>query len=457
MEWKQVMKYSKYKKAVLSLAMLAVLAGHGMTAMAANVVQIPRENLDGVYAQGVQSNQYEGWPAGPQTYCEAGIVMDMDNGAILYAKNIDDQHYPASITKLLTALVALEHTKMTDTVTVKQEDISFLTPGDSHIGLKPGEELSMEDAMYGMLLASGNEAAHAIASNTEGGYDNFIRMMNEKVTALGGTNSHFVNPHGLFDPEQYTSARDMALIGAEVFKYEKFREITKTLQYTIQATNITNETRTFQQNHKMLFKGNPQYYYEYCEGGKTGYTDESLNTLVTYAGKDGMNLVAVVLRTHGGFNNAYGATRDMLDYAFNNFTKIPVTADMAATDGVKSISSGDHVTLPSEIAFSDLESTVNYPEKGRGQDGTIEYSYKGVPVGKVRMTISKEYYNQLYGMEETDDKTQPTKQNAPVFSVVLKVILVIAGIVAILFFLLCLLALRARKIRNRKRRSGRQP
>ena len=242
-------------------------------------MQIPDADVETVYNQSVQSNHIENWPRGPQIYSEAGIVMDIDSGAILYAKNIDSPHYPASITKVLTALVAMENNELTDTITVKQEDIAILTPGDSHIALMEGEEISYEDCMYAMLFASANEVSHAIGAHYEGGYDAFLAEMNRLSEEIGCTNSHFTNTHGLHDPEHYTTARDMALIGAAAFKNEDFMKITGTLQYKIEPTNLTDVERYVAQNHKMLYDWRSEYY-EYCLGGKTGYTLEALNTFI---------------------------------------------------------------------------------------------------------------------------------------------------------------------------------
>ena len=212
----------KQRKIVAILSMVFVFLLSGTKAKAVNVVQVPAKEVQGVYNQSVDSNAIAGWAKGPHIYSEAGIVMDIDSGAILYAKNIDNPHYPASITKILTGLVALENNELTDIVTITPEDYNFLKRGDNHIGLKNKEEITMEDALHGTLLASGNEVAHAVASNTEGGYENFIKLMNKKAKELGCKNSNFVNSHGLHDDEHYTSARDMALIGSACFQNEDF-------------------------------------------------------------------------------------------------------------------------------------------------------------------------------------------------------------------------------------------
>lgn len=439
----------KLRKVIIALGMAFVLITASMTADAAKVVQVPAEEIDQVYNQDVESNDIEKWPEGPQIYSEAGIVMDIDSGAILYAKNIDDPHYPASITKVLTALVALEHSELTDTVTVKQEDVSFLKSGDNHIGLKVNEEITMEDALHGTLLASGNEVAHAVASSIEGGYEHFLELMNEKAKELGCKNSNFVNTHGLHDDEHYTSARDMALIGAAAFQNEQFREINGTHLYTIPETNITAETRSFEHHHKMMFDWRSQYY-EYCVGGKTGYTDKALNTLVTFATKDGLNLVSVVLRTHGS-GNTYVDTKAMLDYAFDNFTKVPVTKDMVDAKGLKSIAADSYVLLPKDITFEELKAVVSEPKELGNKNGEVVYSYEGVVVGKVTTTITDEYYNEIHGIKEQEKKPEKKSKGQPVILIVAEVILGIFLVFVILFLLLLCYAAYKRKQRRKRR------
>ena len=443
----------KLKKVLLSLGMAITIFASCMQVSAVNIVQVPADEIDGVYNQSVDSNQWTSWPNGPHIYSEAGIVMDADSGAILYAKNIDDPHYPASITKILTGLVAIENNELTKMVTVTPDDYNFLKRGDNHIGLKKDEQITMEDALHGTLLASGNEVAHAVASNTEGGYENFIKLMNEKAKELGCQNSNFVNSHGLHDDEHYTSARDMALIGSACFQNADFMRITGTKEYTIPTTNVTNETRTIAQHHKMMFSWRKQYY-EYCVGGKTGYTDKALNTLVTLASKDGMNLVAVVLRTHGT-GNTYNDTRAMLDYAFENFTKVPVTEDMVEVSGFKSIGTDAHVTLPSGITFDQLDCTVDNPTDLGDKSGQLIYTYEGQPVGKVEFTITDEYYNQIHGIEEVKDKDRADKKKADkdaVISVVIKIVFIILGVLLVLFLLLlCYVAYKRHQIRKRRK------
>lgn len=442
----------KFSKIIISFTLLGILLLGGITVQAVNVVQVPAKEVQGVYNQSVDSNAIPGWAKGPHIYSEAGIVMDIDSGAILYAKNIDNPHYPASITKILTALVALEHNELTDVVTITPEDYNFLKSGDNHIGLKNKEQISMEDALHGTLLASGNEVAHALGSNTEGGYDNFIKLMNEKAKELGCTNSNFVNSHGLHDDNHYTSARDMALIGAAAFKNEDFRRITATKLYTIPETNVTNEKRAFENHHKMLFDWRNQYY-EYCVGGKTGYTDKALNTLVTFATKDDVNLVAVVLRTHGS-GNTYVDTRAMLDYAFNNFSKISVTVDTVEGKGLKSVDENAYVMIPTGITFEQLECNVENPTELGDKTGEVSYTYEGQAVGSFEMTITDKYYNELHGIEEKKEQKKETPaEEESTMPIIWKVLLILV-IIIVLLFAAFFIYVNYRRAQIRKRRKA---
>lgn len=328
-----MINFKKYGKRCLSLFLAAsmilmpavqIFAEEETAAATTDSTQTAEEDREtqrqNCYAIVPDSNSVENWPQGPATYADSAIVMDMNSGAVLYSKQIEKKHYPASITKLLTTLVALDNAELTDTVEFSQDSISFLEYGDAHIGMTPGEQISMEDALYAVLLASANEVSYAVAESVGkkmgGGYDTFIQAMNDESEKLGCTGSHWTNANGLHDEQHYTTAHDMARIGAAVYQKEAFRTISQSLSHTIPATNLVNEERTFQQKHKMLWPQNDNYY-EYCKGGKTGYTDQARTTLVTMADNGDMQLVAVVLYDFG--NDAYIDTRAMFDYAYSNF------------------------------------------------------------------------------------------------------------------------------------------
>ena len=180
------------------------------------------------YEWEIQSNNIPGWPQGPKIICETGIVMDLDTGEILYAKGIDEKRAPASITKIMTAMLAIEKVPLDTKITFTNE-VNNIEPGSTHIGIKPGETLTMEESLYAILLGSANEVSSGVAEYIGGTVQNFVDMMNEKAKELGCKNTHFVNANGLYDDNHYTTARDMALIAKAAFQNETFRNIVKPL------------------------------------------------------------------------------------------------------------------------------------------------------------------------------------------------------------------------------------
>lgn len=402
-----------------------------------------------------ETNSLTGWPAGPQVYGNAAIVMDMNSGAILYGKKINDKHYPASITKLMTALVALENSTMDDEVLFSQESIDILEWDYASIGMTPGEILSMEDAMYAMLLASANEVAYAIGENVGnklgGGYDAFIQKMNERAAELGCTGSNWVNTNGLFEELHYTTAHDMALITSELAKHPEAMTIMQTLNYTIGPTNLVNESRTFQQNHKMLWPSHSKYY-EYCTGGKTGFIDESRTTLVTTADNGTLQLVAVVLRDDG---NSYDDTRAILDYAFNNFSKV-MLAEQTKPEEVRSYTDNEaYVLLPSGIDFSALEHEISITDE-REASGRITYYYEGQNVGSADVILTPEYVEETTGyssrMEASGEGGSAAAENDESGFAVPGWLIPLLVAAAVMLVLLAALAVRVQMIRAKKRR-----
>ena len=172
----------------------------------------------------------------PSVTAESAIVMDVQSGAILYEKNIDKREYPASITKVMTALVAIENSSLSETVTYSRNAVTNLESGASNIEIQPGEKLSMEDSLYAILLMSANEACNGVAEHVAGSIDNFVAMMNQKAKELGCTGTNFANANGLWMSNHYTTAHDMALISQEAYKNPTFAKITGTKRYIINKT-----------------------------------------------------------------------------------------------------------------------------------------------------------------------------------------------------------------------------
>lgn len=405
------------------------------------------KEVQATYELPVQTNELKGWPKGPGTYGDAGIVMDVDSGAILYAKNIDKSEYPASITKVLTALLAFQYGDMDSQVTISQEALACLGSGYASIGLKEGNVISLEQAVYAMLLASANEAAYAvgetIAANQGQDYDWFITQMNETCTQLGGVNSNFVNTNGVFDEKHYTCARDMALIGSALFDYPLFFEICQTQQYSIPASD-TVEEHVFQQKHRMLIQGNTDYY-EYVVGGKTGYTTEAENTLITMADNGERRLVCVVLKTYSG--HPYSDTKALLDYGFDHFQKVSI-AEHNTNSNFESIEEGAYVMLPDSVDFESLEWEVEFHEKGTN-DATVTYYYKDMPVGACEVTVSDSYKDKgvTFGKVAGSDEPEDNRKGHKVFIAIgIAVILLICAVISMIITRI------SRKRRRRRRR-----
>ena len=264
------------------------------------------------YEQAPDTDSIEGWPQGPKIEGESAILVDMVTGAVLYSKNADKVQYPASITKIMTSLLAAEHLNMKDKIVMSQSAAYGITISDS----------SSIYAMMAVMLQSANEMTLALAEETSGSVKKFVELMNLKAKQLGCTGTHFNNPNGLPDELHYTTASDMAKIARAAWYNPTFRKYTTTTYYEIPPTNKFAETRYLLNHHKMM-KGNT-YAYEGVMGGKTGYTDAAGNTLVTYAKRGNMRLVSVVMKS---INGAYADTAALLDYGFNNFTRTAVKTE----------------------------------------------------------------------------------------------------------------------------------
>lgn len=406
------------------------------------------------------TNTLDKWPEGPKVYAKAAVVMDMDSGAVLYGKNMDEKLYPASITKLLTALIAVENSGFEDEVKFSVDSIAFLKYDDAHIGMRPGEIISMKDALHGLLLASANEVAYAIAENVgntlDGGYNGFIQEMNDRSTELGCKNSHWTNANGLHNEDHYTTAYDMALIASEVSKHEELLNIMQTLNYTIGTTNLVDETRTFQQHHKMLWQGNSNYY-EYCIGGKTGYTDDAGTTLVTMADNGKMRLAAVVLYDYG--TDAYTDTRQMFDYTYDNFSKFSLLEEKKP-EQIKAYSDQEaYVVLPQGVTFDDLEMEITVLDK-KSATGMVTYLYQDQNVGSTEVTLTPEYVEsatgyssrlqvsgaQNTGAEENGENAALPLRNLIIAGVCTGVLILLLA----LFLVWCRCRRRRRSIRHRR-------
>lgn len=251
---------------------------------------------------------------------ESAILIDGDTGKVLYEKSAYEKRAPASTTKIMTALLALEHCKPTDVATVTSEAITSVPSGYSTDLLKMGEELTIKDLLYALLLPSSNESANVLAIHIAGSIDSFASMMNTKAMELGCKNTHFVNPNGVHDDNHYSTAYDLSLIAKEAMKNDIFKQIVSTASYTLPNSNKYSRIDRTLITTNDLIKKQSDNYYEYAIGIKTGFTTPAKNCLVSSATKDGKTLIAVVLRSSTD-NNRYNDTKTLFNYGFDNFSK----------------------------------------------------------------------------------------------------------------------------------------
>lgn len=322
----------------------------------------------------------EDYPKAPDIESGNCILIDADNGIILYEKNSNEKCYPASVTKLMTALIVAENCNLNDTLTVTSSAVKSVKYGDASAGLKTGEEFTVEQALNIMLIKSANDMAYALGEYAGGSIANFANMMNKKAEELGCLNTHFTNASGLTDINHYTTAYDMALICREVLNYPVIMNaISYTKSYSVPPTNKTADTRYYRLSHSMV---TGKYLYEYCIGGKTGYTDAAGHTLATFAKKDGIRLICVVFNSTD--EQRYIDTTAMFEYAFNNFHRLNISQNEdtfsfnqglglsafdingkalnISSDITLSVSPYDYVIIPNDVSFSDLRKEIIYQE-----------------------------------------------------------------------------------------------
>ena len=343
-----------------------------------------------------------GWPSDTGIESEAGIVMDADSGAVLFGQNIHVQKAPASITKILTALVVIENSSLDDTVTFSHDAVYNVEDGSGNKNaIEEGDTLSVRDCLYLLLMRSSNQAANALAEHVGGSRDGFVKMMNEKTAELGCENSHFANPSGLNDDTQLTSVYDMALIASAAYKNDTLLTISKDKSYRLPATKNNPDGVTIQPEHKLLITTDTESpnYYPYAVAGKTGYTSVAGQTLVTYAIKDDRRQIAVTMKSTQATH--YQDTIALLDFGFLRFENVNISENETAyTSGDQPVQIGDNsyqpsdlsmdtsavITIPKDASFADAEKTVvtDLPEDAPlGAVALLSYKYNDRKIGQV--------------------------------------------------------------------------
>ena len=339
------------------------------------------------------------WPADTGILAEAGVVMDIDSGAVLFSQNGHVAYPPASITKLLTALIVLEHAGLEETVSYSETAVNSVEADSGNkLSLTAGDTLTVEECLYVLLLVSSNQTANALAEHVAGSISGFVDMMNEKLAELGCTESHFDNPSGLNGDTQYVSALDMARIAQAAYQNETLLAINSADSYQIGPTINNPDGASAVNEHRLVITEDPanEYYCPAAKAGKTGYLLAAGNTLVTYGEQDGRRLVSVILK--GSPRQYFLDGKNLLEFGFGNFQNMeisgnetryvtgqePVDINGASYQPEQlAIEPGKVITLPNTAAFSDAELSLEPVLDGAPEEcvGLLSYSYNDRKIG----------------------------------------------------------------------------
>lgn len=378
----------------------------------------------------------------PQISTKSAVLIDASTGQVIYDKDMNAKKYPASITKIMTAILAIENLENTDMLTANEEAIDTVPRNTSNIALDYGEEISVEDLLYATLLASANDTSNVLAIGVSGSTDKFAKLMTEKAKEYGAKNTNFANANGLHDTNHYTSAYDMAQIMRHAIANETFRKVISTVVYEAMPTNKQEEVRVFANSHKMI--KNTPYIYEGTIGGKTGWTTDAGHTLVTAAERGDTTLVAVVMDSGDSLDVKFEDTTALFDYGFDNFEKVVLTSEklqnqFAGTEISKEI---DMSTL------YDAEFMIHSSENGE-----FITHINNLGEGKAEVLIKSKSGQTLYQREYT---TTPDKVSGilglilKIASVILKIALILIALF-IIFIILAIIRNKMRKIRRKRR------
>lgn len=355
-------------------------------------------------------------PTDFEVSAEGAMLVSLDTGGVLYQKNIDERLYPASLTKIMTAVLVIENTPDLDTeiITVSKEALDLLEGTDSSVtGLKEGEELTARQLLYNLLMASANDGANAAAEHYGGGnIDRFVQMMNERAAELGMTGTHYVNPHGLHDENHYTTVEDMYKLVVHAMELPVFMDVVSTVRYTMPATNKSEEKTLVTTNY--LQDPNTSSYYSGTSGIKTGYTDPAGRCLITTNSRDGYNYLCILMKcpVYGENNQKvrleFPDSRNLYNWAYDNFEykSLLSTSEPVGEVGLELAWNKDHLTLVPETEFSAIvpkeadastvivevhptAETVEAPvEKGQSM-GYATIIYAGEELGTVNLVAAE--------------------------------------------------------------------
>lgn len=291
----------------------------------------------------------------PDIASTSALLVESSTGKILYEKNAYEKMYPASTTKVLTAILVLENCDLTEMATVSHNAVYSLPSGYVNANLQKGEEISVNDLMYALMVKSANDAAIVLAEHIAGSVESFADMMNKKAQEIGCQNTHFVNPNGIHNENHYSTAYDLYLMASYAMKNETFRKYVSTTSYTLPITNKYPSLDRYCVTTNDMLRTKSRYYNENIIGIKTGYTAEAKNCLIAGAQKDGIELISVVLHSDTnseGLSERYVDTASLMDYGFNDFQFSNIVKKHSVIENIE-IENGSKKTRNLELVAKD--------------------------------------------------------------------------------------------------------
>lgn len=377
----------------------------------------------------------------PDITAGAAILIDSSTGKILYGKNEEERMFPASITKILTAILAIENCDLNDVVTIPYEAISLVPSGYTVAPLYVGEQLTVNQLLQVMMVYSANDAANALAFHISGSIDGFANLMNGKIAELGLTNTHFCNPSGKHDENHYTTAHDLALIMQYCMKNSTFRNFAGLKSCVLPETSKSSE-RVFTTTNELLRYDSREvasnYYYQYAIAGKTGYTTAAKNCLVSVANKDGFELICVVLSVGVYPYNLSGKfieSKALFEYGYSNYMIKKLREKNAIATSIDIVNATKETKNLDLLLCDDITATISQANSNDTYEPDIQLNgnivapiYEGQVLGKIVYNIEGEYYS-------VDLKASHSVEVSSTFTLIIRIILIVF-ILGLLYMLL---------------------
>lgn len=362
------------------------------------------------------------------------LLGETNSERILYERNADEKIYPASITKLMTAILVVENCELDEIVTVSENAVFSVPSGYVNANLQVGEELTVEDLLYVMLIPSANDAANALAEHVGGTIESFSTMMNTRAKELGCTGSNFTNPSGLQEKEHYTTTRDLYLISKEAITKPIIKKILKNTKYTLPETNKYTDIklkRVFATTNYMIKPSLTKYYCDYCIGGKTGYTTEAKNCVVEYAEKDGIELIAIVMGENASVKGKkFLGAKKMFEYVFENYENIQIAKQNEKYETIK-INNGTKETKNLDVLYKENVNILKESSSKIEIEKSVEYNIVKAPIQKGDV-VGKIIYK-YEGIEYTTDLLANSDVEESKFLSNLVKLLIVALIIYIIY------------------------